>query len=145
MYSSYFPAVWDGYVRYGYMKDVARMSRQGSLFLMTDEAGRLLFHAHVEPLAGWTAGDAGDVPVVAAVRAAFSLPIVGCKADGSLVSAYWSWDLARARVRPADAWTSVDARVLPRLGPQTSYDLDGGSLEVAGMPWRLSLPMPCRF
>jgi len=53
MYSSYFPATWNGNAHYGFGKAMARMEWRGPVFLMTSETGDLLLHAAVEPAGAW--------------------------------------------------------------------------------------------
>lgn len=142
MLSSYFPAVWDGCIRYGYRKDLATMRWLGDTFLVTDEHDALLFHAIRECQADWTPG-AEATALTAPLRDVFGLPIVASKPDGRLICAYWGWGFDTACVRPSAARLFVDGPLFPALTPQESYGADL-TIEVRGMAWKLSLPLPCR-
>ncbi len=144
MYSSYFPATWNGNAHYGFGKAMARMEWRGPVFLMTNETDDLLLHAAVEPAGDWVSGAAADLPHLAALRAIFSLPVVGRKADGRLVCSWWGWEFGDALVRPADASVSIDAPLVEGLPVRTCADVPGGSFEVRGMAWKLTWPGLCR-
>jgi len=144
MYSSYFPATWNGNAHYGFGKAMARMEWRGPVFLMTNETDDLLLHAAVEPAGDWVSGAAADLPLLAALRAIFSLPVVGRKADGRLVCSWWGWGFGDALVRPAAASVSIDAPLVEGLPLRTCTAVPGGSFEVRGMAWKLTWPTPCR-
>jgi len=145
MYASYFPPVWNGNTHYGFGKELARMGWQGPIFLVTTAEGTLLVHAAVEPAGGWAPAEGCALPNLAALRAAFALPVVGRKADGTFVSSYFGWDFTRAAVRPADSWVSIDAPLGAGLVPRECHDVAAGTFEVRGMLWRLTWPAACRF
>jgi hypothetical protein len=141
MLSSYFPAVWDGCIRYGYRKELAAMRWQGDTYLMTDANDALLFHAVREARGDWLPG-ASTEELTAPLHAAFALPIVACKPDGRLVCAYWGWDLRDASVRAAACRVSIDGPLLAGLAPEASHHSDL-TIDVRAMSWQLSLPFPC--
>ena len=144
MYSSHFPATWNGNVHYGLGKAMACMEWRGPMFLMTSETGELLVHAALEPTGDWVSGAAAELPHLAALRAIFSLPVVGRKVDGRLVCSWWGWEFGDALVRPLDALVSIDAPLVEGLPVGTCADAPGGSFEVRGMAWKLTWPGPCR-
>lgn len=141
MLSSYFPAVWDGCIRYGYRKTLATMEWSGDTFLMSDESEGLLFHALRDATGAWADGRDADT-LLAPLRDAFMLPILGCKSDGRLVGAYWSWGFDEASVRPAAAHVAVERPLLPNA-PVAAWHSEL-TVEVRAMQWQLSLPFRCR-
>ena len=143
MYSSYFPAVWDGNVRYGFSKALATMVWHGPMFVMTNEQGALLLHAAIETESEWSGRGHGDLPHFAALQEMFSLPIVGRKADGGYVCSWFDWEFAHAAVRPIASWISVDAPLIPGLAEQCHAAPVG--FDVRRMIWKLSWPSACRF
>ena len=145
MYSGYFPAVWHGNAYFGLAKEMARMWWQGPVFLMTNDSGALLLHATVETAAAWCPGAGCDLANFQEMRAIFTLPVLGRKADGSFVTSYFGWDFGAAEVRAADAYICVDAPFAAGLSPHDSYDVPSGTFEVRGMLWQLSWPTSCRF
>jgi hypothetical protein len=143
MYATYLPAVWNGNAHYGFSKRLARISWDGSLYVVTTTAGVLLLHTEVEPVKG--SDPAAVPPNFAAMREMFSLPVVGRKQDGSYVASYFEWDFDTAVVRAADAVVSIDEPFLEGLTPRRCPDAPSGSFDVRGMVWRLSWPSPPRW
>ena len=139
MYSTYFPPVWDGNVRYGFSKSLARMWRQGGMFALTDERDALLIHAGTEPAGEWSAGNACALPGFSSMEEMFALPVAGRKTDGTWVQSFFGWDFRAAAVRPARAWITIDAPVLPTIVAGACYDA-ASAFEVRAMRWRLSWP-----
>jgi len=144
MYAGYFPATWNGNVYYGLAKQPADLSWQEPIFIVTAANG-LLFHAAVEAVGGWVAGPDPGLANFAAMQSAFTLPIVGRKADGRYVCSYFDWHFAHATVRPTRCALSIDAVLIRNLQPRRCYAVPDGAFEVQGMRWRLSWPVRCRF
>ena len=145
MYSNYGIATWNGNTHYGFSKEMATLRWQGPVFLVSTEAGTLLLHAAVEAGGDWSPGPAGTLENFAAMRAIFSLPVLGRKANGEYVASYFGWDFSEASVRGADSCVSIDAAFLEGLTPRRYHDVSSGTFEVRGMIWRLSWPAPPRF
>jgi hypothetical protein len=145
MYSSYFPAAWSGNANYGFSKRMGTMWWQGPIFLLTSEQGELLFHAAVESASDWSRPPHRGLANFDALQEIFSMPILGCKADGSYVCSYFGWDFSGARVRPADSCLSIDGPLLEGLAPRRCHDVPSGTFEIRGMIWRLTWPGACRF
>jgi len=145
MYASYFPAVWNGSTHYGFAKEMGKMSWQGPVFVLTTEEEALLFHAAVEREGEWSPGSACMLPSFEAMREAFALPIVGRKADGTLVCSYFGWAFSEASVRAADACASIDAPLVDGLTPRRCHDVPSGTFDVRGMTWRVTWPAKCEF
>jgi hypothetical protein len=145
MYSSYFPATWNGNAYYGFAKEMAQMEQHGGLFVATGDDGKLLVHASVESTATWSNDPASEIPHFDAMREVFALPIVGRKASGDLVCSYFGFDFDDARVRACDASVFVDRPIVGGLATGDYPDVASGSIEVSGMAWRLSWPTSCRF
>lgn len=144
MYSTYFPPVWDGNMRYGFAKRIARLWRQGAMFVLTDEQGTLLMHAAIEPSGPWATADRGNLAGFAVMQETFALPILGRKQDGTYVSSFFGWDFQEATVRPVRSWIAIDAPVLPEVVAGSTRDA-ASAFEVRGMHWRLSWPSSYRF
>jgi hypothetical protein len=140
MVSSHPGARLAGNIYYGFGKQMGRMGWHGSIFLMTNEDDRLLFHAQIEPADSWSACAAKAPRCLDLVRAVFALPILGCKADGALITSYFAWTFDQARVRPIDAALSIDHPFAPGLAPGWCYGDPAHSVEVRGMTWQLSWP-----
>lgn len=143
MCSSYFPAVSDGNVHYGLAKRLAHMTWRAPVFWMTDEDGRLLFHAAIEPSGPFA--DAAGVDAFRAVHRLAALPVLGRCAGERLVTSYFDWDARGARARSVRARLAVADGLVPRLAARESLAGDGRLCEVSGMSWRLSWPLPCRL
>jgi hypothetical protein len=142
MCSSYFPAVSDGNVHYGLAKRLARMTWRPPFFWMTDENGRLLFHAAVEPTGPF--GDAAGVDAFRTAHRLAELPVLGRCAGERLVTSYFDWSAQGVRARPVRARLVWADGLVPGLGAHESLAGDGRLCEVSGMTWRLSWPLPCR-
>ena len=128
------PAVWNGNVYYGFMKDFVRVAWDGEHFLAHDESHRPYFHAAVTPR---SPGE--NEQQLVEIRAASALPVLGQRADGTLVHSRFEWDFSTASVEPATV------RVLPgtqlaRLLASQEVVATGHSCYVRQMPWRLSWP-----
>jgi hypothetical protein len=142
MYSSYDVAIWNGNVHYGFSKQMAHLGWRGPVYLVTAADGALLLHVTVETTGAWRRAEGCELPNFAAMRAVFTLPVIGRKANGQYVTSYFSWDFAAARVRPADACVSIDTRLIEGVAAREYHDVTGGTVEMHGMVWRLSWPIP---
>jgi hypothetical protein len=142
MYSAYFPVVWDGNFRFGFAKEIASMSWIGSMFVMTNDAGALLFHAAVEPKGEWSSAAGSVLPQLATLREVFALPMLGRRPDGIFVRSAFDWDFTAALVRPAAAWLSLDAALVACAPALRQPPADGTTVAIRGMVWRLSWPSP---
>jgi hypothetical protein len=145
MYSTFFPATWAGNAHYGLGKEMAIMRWQGPLFVISTADGALAFHASVESAGEWTSDPCIELPNFAAAQAAFALPVVGRRTDGTYVTSYFGWDFSAARVRPAQAWLSIDAPLIEGLAPRSCSTVTSATFEVQRLIWRLSWPVPCGF
>ena len=132
-------STWSGSINYGLAKYPADVEWFGRTFTVTARNGPMLFHATVDAANGW---HAGNVPELAAACEAFLLPVLGLRADGSVVSSYFDWDFGRAFVRRARVAGSIDAPLARGLEPQACHGSDGGTFEVRGMRWRVTWPRP---
>jgi hypothetical protein len=145
MFSSAPASVFVGNTYYGFAKSLATMRWQGPIFLVTGAGGALLLHAAVEPGNGRSRGNTGPTANLAAMEEALTLPLLGRRADGSLVCSYFAFDFSGGGVGPADAYVSIDALLLPGLSPRRRYDPDSGSVQIRDAVWRLSWPLPPRL
>jgi hypothetical protein len=144
MYSSYFPAIWNGNVHYGFSKAMAKMSWQGPVFMLTTADDALLLHISVETQRNWSNGSRCELANFQAMREVFALPVVGRKSNGAYVRSYFDWDFSDALVRSASSCVSVDAPLVEGLTPRECHSVSSGTFEVRGMLWRLSWPSLCR-
>jgi hypothetical protein len=134
-------ATWSGNAHYGFTKRLVPMEWLGDTFVVSDERGKLLAHAGVEPAGEWAAMRTSGLPALTTTAALSRLPVVGRRPDGALVHSRFEWDLAQGWVRPLRASVSIDAHLGPGLGPSVHH-AGGDSVEVSGMGWRLSWPGP---
>lgn len=144
MVSNHRPATLAGNLNYGLGKRMGRMGWEGPVFLMTDEVGRLLFHAQVEATDEWRACVDGAATELASLRTVFSLPILGHKGGGVFTASHFGWDFEDARARSVEAALSIDRSFADGLAPGVLHSLAPGSVEVRGMRWQLSWPAPAR-
>ena len=147
MYSSLYPPVRDGNLHYGFNKALADLERHGPIVSLIAADGPLLWHATIEPIEEWyRAGETTrSSPALAALQAAFDLPIVGRKANGRYVRSYFGFDWEGAQARPVQSAISIDVPLVDGLGPGHCHSVPGGALEVRGLLWRLSWPVPCAW
>lgn len=145
MYSSVRASVFVGNAYYGFAKSLASMCWQGPIFTVTSaDESHLLVHAAVERTAQ-AGGEREPIANLASMREALSLPIVGRRADGSLVASYFDVDFGAGTVEPADSWISLDAPIVTGLSPRRCYDAPSGTVQIRDVIWRLSWPVSCRF
>jgi hypothetical protein len=145
MYSSYAPAVRNGNQHYGFGKAFATVAWQGPIATLTAPPGDLLWHAAIEPAGEWESGTRCALPGFAGLRTAFTMPIVGRRADGTYVGSYFGLDFDDALVRPARCAISIDAPLLEHLPVRRCYAAPGGAFEVRGMTWSLTWPGACTW
>jgi hypothetical protein len=145
MYASFFPAIWAGNAHYGFGKRMATMRVDGARYDVTMPDGTRLAHAVRQPLGAWCAAAQCDLRNFAAMRAMFTLPVLGRREDGSYVASYFDWDFAGARVRPARVTVAIERELAPGFLPRACCAVPDGAFEVRGMIWRLSWPQRCRF
>jgi hypothetical protein len=140
MYSSYYPAVWNGNTHYGFAKEHVEIHRLGALYCVLGPDRRTLLEARSEPTASWRLPARGAIASLDEVREIFALPVVGRLADGRLVRSHFHFEFGAARVRPADVAVEIAAILAPGVRPGTYADGASGSIEVQNMIWRLSWP-----
>jgi hypothetical protein len=137
MYANYPPAVWAGNLYYGFSKEVADVAWHGPIFVVTRPAGPLILHAQV--------GDGAPLPPseFEAVRGLFDLPVLGKRADGSLVCSHFGWDVRDASVHRARACVTLEDPETFGPTPRRYHGVPDSTFVVAGMRWRLSWPTIC--
>jgi hypothetical protein len=136
MFSSFYPAVWNGNTHYGFAKELVEIHRLGALFTVIGPERRTLLEAVTEPVGEWRLPSRGSDRALEQVREIFALPVLGRLADGRFVRSRFSFEFAAARVRDVDACVALD---------ESEYvDGPSGSLEVSDMTWRLSWPETAR-
>jgi hypothetical protein len=145
MYSSYFPAVWNGNAHYGFAKKLARMVQSGTDLAAFDEDETPLVRAEIEPAGEWLPGARCPLANFERMRAVFAFPVIGRRADGRYVCSRFDWAFNGALVRRVEAYISIDALLAPGLTPRRCRSATEGAFEVSGMRWRLTWPAPCRF
>jgi hypothetical protein len=142
MYSSFFPAVWNGNTHYGFGKELGHMERDGGGIVVHGGDGRPRLRLEVEATGGWVAGRDCLLPNFAAMRAIFALPVIGRQADGRYVRSRFHWSFEEASVRPARVKLAIEASLGPGLDPRSCPTVPGGAFDVRAMVWRLSWPAP---
>ena len=140
MYSTYFPAVWEGNSRY-LSKALGNMTWHGSAFVATTETGVPVLDALVAPRGDWRCAEPGD-DTLRHVLDAVTLPIVGRPASGRLASSCFGWDFDGARVRPVAASLQLAGALLDADGAREIAVGADDALAVRGMTWRLGWPAP---
>jgi hypothetical protein len=143
MYSSYFPAVWTGNMHYGFGKQMGHMQREGAAVLLRGDDDRPRLRVEVAATGGWVPGDHCRVANFEAMRAIFTMPVVGRRADGRYVCSRFDWGFGEALVREAEVHLVIEALLGPGLTPRHCPVVPGGAFELRGMLWRLSWPAPC--
>src|SRR5882724_2942985 len=139
IYSSYFPAVWNGNVHYGFAKKLARIWQEGAA-LVVGEDGAPLLRADVEPAGDWWPGARCPLANFEAMRAVFALPVLGRRADGRYVCSRFDWAFGDALVRQAEARVCIEVPLGQGLTPRRCPIVREGAFELRGMLWRLSWP-----
>jgi hypothetical protein len=139
MYSTYFPAVWEGNTRY-FSKAVGNMSWRGPAFIATTEAGVPVLDALVAPAGDWRSATGADGDGVRAILDAVGLPMVGRPASGRLATSRFGWEFDAATVRPVALSMVLAGALLGVDMPREVAVGSAGALEVRGMTWRLGWP-----
>jgi hypothetical protein len=139
MWSTYFPAVWEGNNRY-FAKDLATVRSTGDVFVAADRTGRPLLHAVVAGVGAWDRVRRESPPALAAIRDAFALPVLGRPADRRLAACYFDWDFDAASVRPVRASIWIDGPLVGDARPHVLEPAADDAVEVRDMTWRLSWP-----
>ena len=143
MFSTVPTSVFVGNTYYGFAKSLAAMAWQGPMFTVSNAAdGHLLAHASVDAS---TPAPGAAAPNLAAMQSILALPILGRRADGTLVSSYFEVDFTAGSVAPADSWISIDAPIVAEISLRRCYDAPAGTIQFRDAIWRLSWPVPCRF
>ncbi len=140
MYSSYYPAVWNGNAHYGFAKELVEIHRLGPIYCVLGADRRTLLHARSEPRGEWRLPAPGPIPALEQVREIFALPVLGRLADGRRLRSRFRFEFGGARVRPVDVCVDVEAILAPGVRPGEYADGASGSVEVSGMIWRLTWP-----
>lgn len=146
MYSSVPTSVFVGNTYYGFAKSLATMRWEGQIFTVASaDESQLLLHAAVERGGDGTRAHERSIPNLTSMQAALSLPILGRRADGSLVSSYFGLDFNAGTVAAADSCISIAAPIVEGLIPGRWFDAPAGTVWVRDVMWRLSWPFPGRF
>ena len=139
MWSTYFPAVWEGNHRY-FAKDLATMRASDDHFVVADGSARPLVHAVFAADGGWNRVEAGVPHGLDAMRDAFALPVVGRPASGRLAGCYFDWDFGVATARPVRASIWIAGALVGDPQPHDLHVAPGDAIAVRDMTWRLSWP-----
>lgn len=132
--------VWNGNVHYGFTKHASSLTWRDELLLVTGAGGALACHGAVAPAGE---GAATEPQGFADLRSMLGLPTIGDRIGAGPVSAYFDWQVAAERIRPARGWFALDQPVgtLPSCEWQAA---PGGAFVVHDLLWRLSWPQPVR-
>ena len=138
MYSSYFPATWNGNAFYGLAKETAAMQWHGRDFAIRPRPGEPVFRGALRGEAPWADG---RLEALAPLRAMLRMPVLG-RRGVALVRSWFDWDFAGARSRATEATLQVGPGLAEGLRPGAYTAVDRSSFELAGVLWRLSFPGP---
>lgn len=126
------PAVF-GNANYGFNKRLARISWRGpALEVQRDQSLVARYHL------GKGSSSCGDAELFASI-AAFRLPILGRKSDGSFGRCHFQFGLGKARVLRAHTRLELPEH-LDGLSAGRYLSAPGHSFEVQGLRWRISWP-----
>jgi hypothetical protein len=143
IYSSYFPAVWNGNVHYGFAKRLARIGSDGAAVVVTEDGAPLL-RAELTPAGDWLSGAHCSLAHFEAMCAVFALPVLGRRGDGRYVRSRFEWGFEDAAVRRIGGHVSIEASLGQGLTPRRCPVDPEGGFEVRGMLWRLTWPVSGR-
>jgi len=137
MYADYFPAAWNGRVRYGFGKEHAEIRRTDGSFVVARPAGPPLCAAVHAPAGAWAA--AARAPGPPQVAAWLSAPLIGWTPAGRAVRSASSWDVDGRLVRPVRASVHAFTPLLAGCGPGELLE-DAAAFEVRNVRWSLGWP-----
>ncbi|MBK7974197.1 MAG: hypothetical protein IPK07_13270 [Deltaproteobacteria bacterium] len=140
MGSGYFPAIWHGNQFYGFSKARITIERRGSLVWMSGPTGGLWMHAAVAAETRWSRRRELEGTALDEIEAALRLPILGQRADGSLVQSWWDLAFRHSLVRVCSAWVAFEKAFVAGLPVGVHQAEPLHSVEVRGMLWQLSWP-----
>lgn len=143
MYASYFSATWVGTHLFGLGKRIASEQSDGPLSVWTDENGRAVFHAIVEPCSSGSETVGCEPSDLETLRRVATLPVVGQRHDGRWMGCYFDWDFSGARSKAVRCSMSIDEELRAGVPERTFVGEPGATIWVEGMVWRLSWPFRC--
>ncbi|HWP65050.1 MAG TPA: hypothetical protein VNO26_03945 [Candidatus Limnocylindria bacterium] len=138
MYADYFPAVWNGRMRYGFGKQLADIHRTPSAFVVARPHGGPLCMAVHDPAGPWSAGT--PAPLLRAVAGWLSGTLVGRTPAGRRVHSDSHWGLDGCRARPVRVSVRAFEALVGDLGPGELIDETAAAFEVDGVRWSLGWP-----
>jgi len=143
MYAGDRVATFTGNTTYGYNKVHTALHWMSDTFAVADPAGGVALEAKVESAGEWETCDANDPSMggFERVRSLANLPIVGRRADGSIVTSFFEWDASAASVRGARGVVSACAGIAPGLAAAVYESTAAESFEVGNLCWRVSWPV----
>lgn len=146
MFSGVPTSVFVGNLYYGFGKSLACMGWEGPIFTVASVGKRQqLAQAGIGAKPATEVETRQTVANLTSLHAALSLPIVGRRTDGSLVSSYFEVDFDAGVVEPRDAWISIDAPIIAGLSPRRYAAVHAGAVRITDVMWRLSWPVRSQF
>lgn len=140
MGSGYFPAIWHGNQFYGFSKERVEIERRGSLLWMSGPTGSLWMQAAVSCEPRWHRRRDLDCPALDEIEESLRLPILGQRADGSIVQSWWELSFRHALARTCSSWVAFEQPFVPGLPLGVHQAPPRHSVEVRGLLWQLSWP-----
>jgi hypothetical protein len=131
-------ATWSGNVFYGYNKLIASLCWISDTLAVSTPRTGVALEAKVEGVSDWE--PAGAAGAFATLKSFADLPVAGRRADGSIVTSWFDWDVSAASLRSVRAAVSLSASVAPGLEACECNGIEGRSFEVSDLRWRVSWP-----
>ena len=152
MYLDDLNAIWIGNVFFAYGKEWGTSVESGTQ--VSEFAGGVQkFYANITPNGpGRTDAQAeASMPNYAAIKSIFDMPVVGRRADGTLVCSYFELNFTSATITPVQSTHQfLDPFVPPMVnwsGLGSLSSVPDGAIAVQNVNWRIKQPppAPCKF
>ena len=140
MYADYFPAVWNGRMRYGFGKEHADIRRSDTSFVVAHPGGAPVCAAVHEPSGEWST--ALRPPALRDVARWLSGTLVGWTPGGRRVRTASFWDVDGRPVRSVRASVRAFEPILPGGVAGELLEEPVAAFEVEGVRWALGWPEP---
>ena len=152
MYLDNWTAIWIGDTFFAYAKEWGTSVESGTA-VSEFSGGAQKFQANIVPngAALTNAQAEATLPNYAAIKSILDMPVVGRRADGTLVCSYFELDFTSAMITPVRSTHQFLDPFVPTmsswLGLGTLTNVVDGAIAVQNITWRIKQPPPdpCRF